>query len=203
MVGMTLSLVSLSAVFSTLIGQERALAAQSAYVETQEVTRSVMDFMLRELRMAAYDPTNAALPTSPGPNCPGVKQGIDEATPTRIRFRQDLDGDGLLASAGENVTYELAGTDLRRIDPVGGTAVLASGLEAGTFALRYFNAGSPPVELLSGEPGGLTAGQRDCVAKVKVTLRAVRANPNPHNPLPLHSLATSLVAIRNRALGTI
>jgi len=52
-----------------------------------------------------------------------------------------------------------------------------------------------------GDPPALTAGQRDCVVKVQVTLNAISANPNPRNPTPLHAEATSRVAIRSRALG--
>jgi len=67
---------------------------------------------------------------------------------------------------------------------------------------RYFNGSNPPVELVpAGNPPALTTGQRDCVVKVQVTLDAISANPNPHNPTPLHSQAASQVAIRNRALG--
>ena len=201
LVGTTLSLVSLAALFTSFRGQERALATQTTYAETQAVTRSVIDFMLREIRMASYDPTDTALVDAPGPDCPGNEQGIEAATATSIRFRQDLDGDGALTTANEDVTYTLVGDELRRIDPVGGTVVLATGLETSSFRLRYFNASNPPVELVpSGTPASLTSGQRDCVAKVQVTLNALRDNPNPRIQTQLHSLATSQVAIRNRAL---
>jgi type II secretory pathway component PulJ len=200
--GTALSLMLLVAVHAFQRGQTRALAAQNAYNESQTVTRSVMDLVTRELRMAAYDPADA-LPTSPGPDCPGVKEGIVEASRTRIRFRQDLDGDGAIAGTAEDVTYELVGDELRRTDGAGAPVALVGSIPAGGFELRYYNGGNPPVELVpGGEPAVLSPGERNCVAKVRVTVRADVPNPDPANPQPLVSIAESEVAIRNRSLQT-
>ena len=202
LVGMALSLVALGTVYSILDAQQKALAAQNVYTETQTAVRNVVDLMSRELRMATYDPTGLALPTSPGPSCPGVRSGLDEATPSKVHFRQDLDGDGAIASAAENVTYELVGGQLQRTDGAGAAVTLAAGVPQGGFVLRYFNASNPPVELVAaGSPAALTAGQRDCVAKVRITVTASLANPDPRHPAPLTSLGTSDVAIRNRSLA--
>jgi type II secretory pathway component PulJ len=202
MVGATLSLVALGALYSVFSAQQKALAAQNIYNQAQSETRAVIDLMSRELRMAAYDPTGAALTTSTGPACPGVKQGLDEATPTRIRFRQDLDGDGTITGASESITYEVVNDELRRTDGAATPVAMASGLPQGGFSFRYFTGGNPPVELVpGGSPAALTAAQRDCVARVQVTLTASFANPDPNNPRRLTSQVSSEVAIRNRSLA--
>jgi len=204
LVGSTLSLMALAALFSAFHGQSQALATQNAYAQTQDITRTVVDLMVRDIRMASYDPTNTALTAAPGPNCPGARQGITEATPTRIHFKQDLNGDGLTTAANEDITYNVVSGELRRTDAAGSTAVLTSGLGATSFGLRYFTADNPPVELVpSGNPTALTSGQRDCVAEVQITMNAIRANPNPNNATTLHSLATSRVATRNRTLSNL
>src|SRR5262249_13186580 len=106
--GMGLTLILLAAVYTFQRAQLKAFASQNVYSDSQNVTRSVIDLMSRELRMAAYDP-GTAIPTSPSPGCaPGVKQGIIEATPSRVHFRQDLNGDNVIGAAGEDVTYDVA-----------------------------------------------------------------------------------------------
>jgi hypothetical protein len=197
--GAALTLTVLASVASFSRAQSRALLAQNVYADSQTLTRSVIDLLTRELRMAAYDPLGTALATAPGPNCPGVKQGIVEASPTKIRFRQDLSGDGLTTGSGEDVTYEALGDTIQRQDGGAAPATLVSGIPAGGFALRYFDGSNPPVELVpAGEPATLTAGQRDCVAKVRIRVRADVDNPTL--AVPLASAAQSEVAIRNRSL---
>lgn len=120
LVGMGLSVIALFAIYAFSTSQMQALAAQSVYNESQNVTRSVIDLVTRELRMATYD-SGIALTTSPGPSCPGVKQGLTLATPSSIRFKQDLDLNGVIGiSGGEDVTYDVLGSSLRRTD---GTAL--------------------------------------------------------------------------------
>jgi hypothetical protein len=202
LVGMTLSLVALGTLYALFSAQQKALAAQNVYTESQVGVRNVVDLASRELRMATYDPSGTALPTAPGPSCPGVRSGLDEATPSKVHFRQDLDGDGAIAVAGEDVTYELVGSQLQRTDGAGTPLTLATGIPAGGFVLQYFNGSNPPVELVpSGSPAALTAGQRDCVTKVRLTLTTTLVNPDPHHTMPLKTVATSDVAIRNRSLA--
>src|SRR5207249_8066872 len=78
LVGTALTMMLMTAIYSVQRAQTMAFAAQNVYSESQNVTRTVIDLMTRELRMASYDP-GTALTTSPGPSCPGVKQGIVEA----------------------------------------------------------------------------------------------------------------------------
>lgn len=199
LVGMAISLVVLGAAASFSRAQSRALLAQDAYADSQTITRSVMDLLTRELRMATYDPLGTALPTSAPPSCPGVKQGIISATASSIHFKQDLTGDGLINSSGEDITYDVLGDTIRRQDGASSPVVLVSGIPAGGFTLRYFDGSNPPVELIpSGSPPALTAAQRNCVAKVRISVRADVANPTL--PEPLASIAQSEVAIRNRSL---
>jgi len=204
LVAATVSLIGFAALYSVFFAQQKALAAQGAYAQVQTATRSTLDLMGRELRMASYDPTLTALAPTPGPACPGFRRGIVDATPTRIRFQQDLNGDGLVTGANEDLTYELVGTDLRRTDGVGAPVVVASGLPTGGFVLRYFTGGNPAVELVpAGIPPTLTPAQRDCVGRVRLTLQATQANPNTNNPHALSSLVSSEVAIRSRAPGSL
>jgi hypothetical protein len=181
--------------------QAKVSAARNG-ARSPSITRAVVDAMSRELRMASYDPGNA-LPVSTGPCAPGVKQGITEATRTKIRFRQDLNGDGVIApSGGEDVTYELVGDTIRRSDGVHAPAVLASGIAVNGLTFRYFDGGDPPAEIVpTGATAALTGCQRDRIARVRIDVLAHVTNPDPRGSTPIASLAESEVALRNRSLA--
>ena len=197
--GTALSLLAISSIYSVNQAQTKAMAAQTAYSESQTVTRTVIDLMTRELRMASYAPAGG-LSTSPGPTCPGVKQGITEATPSKIHFKQDLNGDGALTGAAEDVVYDVLGNDLRRTDGTNLPLPIVSGVPVDGFTLKYFDGSNPPVELVPiGSPPALTSSQRDCVTKVRIDVKADVANPTL--AAPLASLAECEVAIRNRSLA--
>jgi len=73
LVGTALTLMIAGGVYSFYAAQTQALASQRAYARSQDVTRTVIDLLGRELRMATYDPSGAAITTSPaGGSCPGV-----------------------------------------------------------------------------------------------------------------------------------
>jgi len=195
--GLGLTLILLAAVYSFQQAQLKAFSTQQVYSDSQNVTRSVIDLMARELRMACYDP-GTAINKSGGPCAPDVKQGIIEATPTRIRFQQDLNGDNAIGAPGEDVTYDLSNGTIRRTDGLAEPVVLASGVPTGGLSFLYFDNGKPPAQI--GPGAVLNQCQRDSVGKVRVTIRANLPNPNSRIPTPIASVAESEVAIRNRSL---
>ena len=183
--GMGLTLILLAAVYTFQGAQLKVLRAQNVYADSQNVTRTVIDVMSRELRMATY----------------GVKQGIIQATPTSIRFQQDLNGDGLIAGAGEDVTYTFADGQITRTDGLNAPVTLVSNVPSNGFSILYFDGSSTPVQLVpAGSPASLTQAQRDVVIMVRITIQANIPNPNPNVSTPIKSVAESEVAIRNRAV---
>lgn len=196
LVGSTLSMVVLGAMHSAFRFQSRSFAAQSTYSQSQNVTRTVIDLMTREIRMAAYDPSDTAMPSSP---CTVGKQGILEATPTRLRFRQDFNGDGDVADDSETVTYELLAGDITRQDRDHVPVVLASGVGDDGLTFRYFDINH--TELVP-SLGGLSSSQRDCVTKVSILAHAdiEVSGSNATDGASYPSVAESEVAIRNLSL---
>jgi len=198
--GLGLTLILLAAVYSFQQAQLKAFSTQQVYSDSQNVTRSVIDLMARELRMACYDP-GTAINKSGGPCAPDVKQGIIEATPTRIHFQQDLNGDNAIGAPGEDITYDLSNGTIRRTDGLAEPVVLASGVPTGGLSFLYFDNVNPPGQIVpGGSPAALNQCQRDSVAKVRVTVRANLPNPNPRISTPIASIAESEVAVRNRSL---
>jgi type IV pilus assembly protein PilW len=197
--GISLGLVVVAGIYSFQRTQLKALGTQTVYSESQGITRSAIDLMARELRMASYDPTSA-LPAPPG-GCPGgQREGIVSATPTSIRFKRDLNGDGVFTAAGEDVTYDLSNGSLRRTD--GGGAAIAIANNVVSFSLRYFTSDNPAVELVpGGSPATLSQCNRDLVAKVLIVVRG--DVPNHNNSVDVDSTVSTEIAIRNRATSNI
>ena len=196
--GLGVTLILLAAVYTFQQAQTKAFLTQQVYSDSQNVTRSMIDLMARELRMACYDP-GTAIPKSLGPCAPDVKQGIIEATPTKIHFRQDLNGDNVIGAPGEDVTYDLSNGTILRTDGIAQPVVLASGVPTGGLSFLYFNSTATQI-VPGGSPPALDQCQRDSVAKVRITVTANLPNPNARIPTPIASVAESEVAIRNRSL---
>jgi type II secretory pathway pseudopilin PulG len=93
LVVMMLSLLILGGVCNTLISQSRAYMAQEQIVEANQSLRTAMDVLSQEIRLAGYKTASQTF------------TGIVEATEKRIRIQADLDQDGTLSGAGEDVTY--------------------------------------------------------------------------------------------------
>ena len=203
LVGSALTLIIVGGVYGFYSAQTQALASQRAYARSQDVTRTVIDLLGRELRMATYDPSGLAITTAPaGGSCPGVKQGILIGKLDQIKFVQDLNGDGDVVDEAETLYYYTLGGELRRQDGNGTPVALVENLDVNGFVLQYYDNSNPPVELVpTGSPPALTAAQRDCVAKVRLTVRSSVENPNPQVSTPLESEGQAEVAIRNRSLS--
>jgi type IV pilus assembly protein PilW len=199
LVGLALASIVLAGIHSSYRAQVYALAAHNASFGLQDTARGTLDLVVREVRMAGFDPTGAALPVAPGPACPGVRQGLVEATPTAVHVQADLDGDGLLTGTGEDVRYALdvAAGEIQRTE-AGTTVALATGVAPDALALRYFDTSDPPLELVPAP--ALTAAQRDCVGTVAIVVRTQATHPDPQVSTALASEAASQVAIRSRAL---
>ncbi|HLY38218.1 MAG TPA: hypothetical protein VKU61_09285 [Candidatus Binatia bacterium] len=201
MAGISLGLVVVGAIYSFQKTQLKAFATQTVFSQSQGVTRSAIDLMARELRMAVYDPNSGLVVNPTNAACaPGAHEGIMSATPTSIRFRQDLNNDGAFTAAGEDVTYDLVSGNLRRTDGGNGPVTIVSNVTS--FSLRFFSANNPPVELVpSGSPATLSQCQRDTLAKVMIT---VHGNvPNRNNSVVVDSTVETEVAIRSRAINNI
>lgn len=201
----SICLLLLSVASSFFTTQQRMMLVQSAYAQSQNVTRTFTDLFGRELRMAGYDPTGGAISrsgTGAGISCPSVIQGITLATQSSIAFKQDLNGDGDTADANEQITYSLSNGQIMRQDGNATPVALVSGVPSGGFVIQYFNNSYPPVELtnFTGNPAQLSQGDRDCVGKVRVRLTAQLASPLFYDIQPLISSIDSQVAVRNRSL---
>lgn len=60
LITLTLTMLVIGGAYTVFIGQQRNTTAQSNISDAQQVVRSSMDFMVKELRMAGYDPEDSS-----------------------------------------------------------------------------------------------------------------------------------------------
>jgi len=142
-VAMFMLSITMAAFYSVYRMQTRSLKGQENRLEAQQTARSALDFMVRELRNARYNPQNEDDGNGCGDGAAG-RPGIVTATATTLHFSYDANGNGDCAGVGENVRYSFnaaAGDVTRTAD--GSAEVLTDG-NATDLTLAYFDqAGTP------------------------------------------------------------
>jgi type IV pilus assembly protein PilW len=98
LIGLFVSAIVMTTILSAYYSQNKSYAVQEQVAAMVQNLRAAMDIMIREIRMAGYDPTGTA------------NAGIVTANTTSINITEDLDGDGSVAG-DENITYALADSD--------------------------------------------------------------------------------------------
>jgi hypothetical protein len=130
LVGMTLALVGAAALTALLRTGVAAWTRAGADTEAAREVADGVDQPVRDVRLAGYDPTAAAL------------AGLTVVAADRIEVTADLDGDGAIdATSEERVGYRVA-TSSRSLQRIVGTQSLpiVSDVAAGGLALAYFDA---------------------------------------------------------------
>jgi Tfp pilus assembly protein PilW len=130
LIGLVLGLGALAALTALVSGSLAARARAGAGAEALAATASAIDQIVRDVRLAGYDPLERGL------------AGMVAAAPASLVLQADLDGDGTIdGSSEERVTYRSStatGSLLRIVGTQ--TMPLLSNLAPGGFRLRYFDA---------------------------------------------------------------
>ncbi|MBW7897201.1 hypothetical protein B188_02360 [Candidatus Brocadiaceae bacterium B188] len=99
-IGLAICLILMGVTVSIFNIQRKSYSTQERVAEMQQNVRAAMDMMVREIRMAGYDPTNYGL------------IGIGTNTTTSIQILADLDGNGTTtAGLNEDITYSYYGAN--------------------------------------------------------------------------------------------
>ena len=152
--------VVLAAVVTSFTGQLTAYDLQEQLNEMQQTARAAMTMLVREARLAGYDPTGTGIVGAPY-----------DADPTRLRITADRNGDGDVLDANERVTYfhDPGRRVLRRRTGVAGQPV-AENVQA--FTVEYLDA--------AGNPTTVSSAIRRL--RITVTTRTAKQDPRyPHN----------------------
>jgi len=98
LVGLFVSGIVMTTILSAYYTQNKSYAVQDQLAAMVQNLRAAMDIMIREARMAGYDPTGAA------------NAGIVVADQESLTITEDMDGDGSI-TGDESITYSLADSD--------------------------------------------------------------------------------------------
>jgi prepilin-type N-terminal cleavage/methylation domain-containing protein len=158
LVAMAVGMIVMAGIYGTYHGQEKAFVNQQLVVDMQQNVRAAMLLMTREIRMTGYDPAAADGIDNDGLN------GIDDAAESSgatllkagkdwIQFSADLEGDGDVLDANEDITYQISGSDLVRIDAADGVEqIVAYDIEAVGFAYAYDEDTNGQLDTFDGTP---------------------------------------------------
>jgi type IV pilus assembly protein PilW len=95
LIALAIGSLLLSSIYAFYINQKRVYDTREQVAEMQQNARTGLALMVREVRMAGYNPTGAS----------GI--GIIAATASTIRITMDLNGDGDTNDSDEDLTYSL------------------------------------------------------------------------------------------------
>lgn len=153
--------------FTVLEESLRVYTIGAARAESQQSARIAVERLAGEIRTAGFGPR------------PATFSAIAVAEPAQIVLHHDLDGNGLIAGAGETITWRLVGATLRR-DAGGGAQPIVDGVRR--FTLEYRDASGNTVTaaddvrivvitLVTGAAWGLADRSVETMLSTRVRLR--------------------------------
>ncbi|MFH2220371.1 MAG: prepilin-type N-terminal cleavage/methylation domain-containing protein [Pseudomonadota bacterium] len=181
LVAIAIAALVMAGLWRTFSFQQQSYNLQRQVVAMEQNLRAGMQFMESEIRMAGFDPSDAA-------NAGIVNPGTDT-----IHFTTDLNFDGDVVDTDEDVTYKLyTATDGiqklgREILTLGGTTTQAVAEYIDNLAFAYLDGNSVVMASPSSNPTAIRA--------VRITLRARTVSTSPIRYGELTTL------IRSRNLG--
>ena len=125
MIALAVALVALASIAAVFQMQFKALKREEMASEMRDNVRTVVEMITRELSMAGYDPSRS------------TGAGIVTSSASLVNFTMDLDGDGDLTGAGEDVLYEY---DAANLAVTRNSQVIAEDITALSFT--YYDAGN-------------------------------------------------------------
>ncbi|MDD5724078.1 MAG: prepilin-type N-terminal cleavage/methylation domain-containing protein [Syntrophales bacterium] len=153
LIAMTVGLVLLGAMYGVFTLHNKTFGTQEQIAEMQQNARATMDLMIREVRMAGYNPAEISFD--------GTTYNVSQ-----LQVRADLDGDGTITGQ-ENVIYKHNSVSEQITRNIGsGDQPLLENAQAFTF--DYLDSS-----------GNSTTTSAD-IRQIRITITARTANPDPN-----------------------
>ncbi len=155
-VGLAIRLILMGIAVKIFLVQQRAYNVQGQLSEMQQNIRAAMDIIVRETKMAGYDPTGVSF------------DGIgNNSNATSIQILADLTGDGDTDDPNEDITYSYDDADLQ-IERNGAGNPIAENITE--FTVFYFNA--------NGDDIGTSTLTDIRQIKITITGRTAKVDPD-------------------------
>ena len=194
MVAMFMLSITMAAFYSVYRMQTRSLKGQENRLEAQQTARAALDFMVRELRNARYNPEEVETDNSCGVGGVAATPSILVADDDTLQFSYDYNADQDCADVGENIKYafDAATGDITRTDAsAGGGEPLTDGNATG-LTLAYFDEGN---NLLTPLP--LDAAKRASIQRVSINVSIDSKDMDDEFGGSLTAAMTTNVDLRN------
>ena len=154
LVALALAGVVSAALYTAFVSQNRSYVKEDQVVDMQQNLRAGMDLMVREIRMAGYDPSRTNNFGLVDMQLRDINDNPSLAGNGTIRYKADFDGDGVIGGPNEDVTYSLydspvtspAGALELGRNTGGGRQTVFSYVEALRFAFAFDNNGDDIVD---------------------------------------------------------
>ena len=159
-VGLAISLILMGIAVKIFLVQQKAYNVQGQLSEMQQNIRAATDIIVRETKMAGYDPTDLGF------------DGIgNNSSATSIQILADLDGNGLTTDPNEDITYKYYDDpdfQIKRKGSTGGSfQPLAENITG--FTVFYYNANG--VDIGTSTPA--------YIRQIKITITGRTAKTDP------------------------
>lgn len=185
LVTMTLGLGVAATVAWFQRSQFLAMEEQAQQIDLQTTARAIVDVFARDVRRAGMNPS-----------CSADFTPLAYAARDRVRIQADLNANGVLDAATEELRYRVLPTD-RRVERQAGSAneILLENVTLSGSRLRYYDGAGTELIPWFGE---LTSGQRATVRRIRLELVAQGSARSGRRSQPLVARAATDVELRNR-----
>jgi prepilin-type N-terminal cleavage/methylation domain-containing protein len=212
LIAMAVGLVVMAAVYSAMNMAMRTSANTGRKIATQQDTRSVLDLMAMEIRMASFNPrvTSPDVIWSTIPACPSMgfvapvpaNKGIQIATDSQLMVAMDLNASGTIGDVPNEYirySYNAVAGNIERNVSCGGNADVLGGLIPDTDVrntaaiplFRYFDAANNPLAV----PVNIPA-----IRRILITIVSDTAENDVNTGLPRKMIYSNSVLVRNHAI---
>ena len=221
-VAMAVGAAIMVAVYGFMVLVQKNSANMDRKVVTLQDTRTVLDLMAMEIRMASYNPTdyNATWsnpsPLACMPTAPTNYRGIKSANANSIAVAMDLDGSGTIGDGTSEYivySYDGASTITRSVSGssncgtadaiLGGTALSSNvrNAAAGVNLFRYFDRNNPENEITNtviNSPASIVNGI-PAIRRILITIVADTADKDLNKQQYKRVVYSTSVIVRNHA----
>lgn len=168
---MAISLLIATLSFDIFTTHYKKYQVQTTVLDAQQNAGNGIDMMLRELRLAGYDPTGTAFSSEKLLSDGISPKRIIMAADKKIRFLADTSGDGNFDDDNEDITYELRKGEatLRRKTGAGGQP-LAENIDS--LLITYFDKEGKVLPAPVSDTNGIR------VIEIYIRSRTERADPD-------------------------
>lgn len=228
LIAMFVGLVIMAAVYGLMTFAQKTSSSLDRKVITQQDTRSVLDLMAMEIRMASYNMRSEADLWLNSPTCWGiavpapdpyygyVRKGILQANANQLAFVMDLDSDRQFTSNNEYIRYSydnMTNTLTRSAmmnggacgaaqDILGGTAPFTNvrNATAGVKMFRYFNSANTDITNTVNNNNDKSTGI-PAIRRILITIVTETEQPDSNTHQPKRMVYSTSVIVRNHVLS--